>query len=75
VDVDVDLTGATWHKSTYSNGSGGNCVEAAPLHSGGHAVRDSKNPGGPVLLFTASQWQAFTHRVQLTTQNPTAVTG
>jgi hypothetical protein len=62
--VDVDLTGATWHKSTYSNGSGGNCVEAAPLR-GGHALRDSKNPTGPVLLFSASQWQAFTQEVRL----------
>jgi len=61
--VDVDLTGATWHKSTYSNGSGGNCVEVAPTRDG-RALRDSKNPDGPVLLFSASQWQAFTQRVQ-----------
>ena len=30
----VDLAGATWRKSTYSNGSGGNCVEVADLPSG-----------------------------------------
>jgi hypothetical protein len=65
--VDVDLTGATWHKSTYSNGSGGNCVEVAPLRGGRHALRDSKNPDGPVLQFSASQWQAFTQRVQAPT--------
>jgi hypothetical protein len=63
--VDVDLTGATWHKSTYSNGSGGNCVEAAPVRGGRHALRDSKNPDGPVLLFTAIQWQAFIQEVKL----------
>ncbi|HEV7648269.1 MAG TPA: DUF397 domain-containing protein [Actinophytocola sp.] len=34
-----------WRKSSYSSGQGGNCVELA--YAG--AVRDSKNPGGPVL--------------------------
>jgi Domain of unknown function (DUF397) len=63
--VDVDLTGATWRKSTYSNGSGGNCVEAATTRDGTPAVRDSKNPGGPALVFIASQWHTFTHGIKL----------
>ena len=49
--MDVDPDGATWRKSTYSNGSGGNCVEVADLPNG-RAVRDSKHPEGPILVFT-----------------------
>jgi hypothetical protein len=56
--MDVGLDDATWHKSTYSNGSGGNCVEVADLPNG-PAVRDSKHPEGPVLVFTREGWQAF----------------
>ena len=53
----------TWHKSSYSNGTGGACVEIADL-DGGHAVRDSKNPTGPALTFTAAEWTAFTTGVR-----------
>jgi hypothetical protein len=53
-----DLTGATWHKATYGNG--GDCVEVAHFPEYHHAVRDSKNPTGPALRFTATQWTAFT---------------
>jgi hypothetical protein len=65
--MDVDLTGATWRKSTYSNGSGGNCVEIAELAGGGRALRDSKNPGGPKLIFTPGEWRAFTEGIRLST--------
>jgi Domain of unknown function (DUF397) len=54
---DDDLTPATWRKSTYSNTQGA-CVEVAD-HDGGGAVRDSKDPTGPALSFTAAQWAAF----------------
>lgn len=54
-----ELAGATWRKSSYSNGDGGQCVEVAPLVNGGMAVRDSKNPDGGVLMFTAGEWSAF----------------
>lgn len=54
------LTGANWFTSSYSNGSGGNCVEGARLADGVMAVRDSKNPQGPALLFPANAWRAFT---------------
>ncbi|HVB44702.1 MAG TPA: DUF397 domain-containing protein [Streptosporangiaceae bacterium] len=57
--MDANLTRAVWYKSTFSNGSGGNCVETAKLPDGGRAVRDSKDPDGPVLTFTASEWAAF----------------
>lgn len=54
----LELT-RTWRKATRSNGNGGNnCVEVAFLGNG-VAVRDSKNPDGPMLLFTAAEWTAF----------------
>jgi hypothetical protein len=54
-----DLARLPWRKSTYSSGQGGNCVEVAGLADGGRAVRDSKDPSGPVLQFTAAEWAAF----------------
>ena len=48
-----------WIKSSFSNGNGGNnCVEVA-LSEGGSRVRDSKDPSGPALSFTAAEWDAF----------------
>jgi hypothetical protein len=55
----VDLSAAVWRKSSRSNGNGGNnCVEVAVLDSA-VAVRDSKDPHGPALVFPSSQWGAF----------------
>lgn len=59
----IDLTGATWRKSTYSGGQGGECVEVAD----GFAVvpvRDSKDPDGPALVFGADAWSAFVAEVK-----------
>jgi hypothetical protein len=54
-----DLSAVAWRKSSRSNGNGGNnCVEVAFLDSA-VAVRDSKNPGGPAVLFSAPQWGSF----------------
>ena len=61
--MDVDPDGATWRKSTYSNGTGGNCVEVADLPDG-RAVRDSKHPEGPILVFTREAWQAFVQGIE-----------
>ncbi len=58
-----DLSRAVWHKSRYSQ-SGGNCVEVARLEDGSCAVRDSKHPHGPALVFTPAEWQAFTAGVR-----------
>jgi hypothetical protein len=52
-----DLTKLDWRKATAS--ADGACVEVAPLQSGGIAVRDSKDPMGPVLRFTRREWVSF----------------
>lgn len=58
-----DLSDAEWFKSSHS-GSGGDCVEAAWLDAGFIGVRDSKNPAGPALAFSQSEWTAFTTRLK-----------
>jgi hypothetical protein len=66
----MDVSGAIWRKSSRSGSNGGACVEvAAVAGSKGDpgrvvAVRDSKNPAGPVLVFTADEWRAFTVAVR-----------
>lgn len=46
-----------WRKAAASL-SNGECVEVAPV-MGRVAVRDSKNPGGEVLLYSAEAWRTF----------------
>ncbi|GEC07953.1 hypothetical protein SSP24_56080 [Streptomyces spinoverrucosus] len=55
----LDLNSAIWHKSSYSDGSGADCVEVADNLPGIIPVRDSKNPEGPALLFPTPAWAAF----------------
>lgn len=57
-EPDTDLARALWRKSTYSGGNG-SCVEIADLGAA-VAVRDSKDPDGPKLVFTVDQWRSFT---------------
>lgn len=46
-----------WIKSSYSGAQSTECVEIAVLPEGGRAVRDSKDPDGPILVLTSSQWR------------------
>ncbi|KZM71984.1 DUF397 domain-containing protein [Nocardia terpenica] len=50
---------AEWFKSSYSSTTG-DCVEVAFLSPNTIGVRDSKNPTGPALTFTAAEWDSFT---------------
>jgi hypothetical protein len=59
----VDLSRIEWRKASYSANGGGNCVEVG---TAGRvvAVRDSKDPGGPRLVFAPKEWQAFVAAVK-----------
>jgi hypothetical protein len=56
--LNIDLAKAQWRKSRRSGPYTDNCVEVAFVDEG-IAVRDSKNPSGPVLVFTSAEWDAF----------------
>lgn len=51
------LSTLAWYKAARST-SNGACVEIAPA-DGMIAVRDSKDPTGPVLRYTQAEWAAF----------------
>lgn len=55
----LDLSAITWRKSSYSNSTGGDCIEVADGFAEVVPVRDSKNPHGPVLAFAAPTWASF----------------
>jgi Domain of unknown function (DUF397) len=53
-----------WRKSTYSGGSGGECVEAGTA-CGVILVRDTKDRGnGPVLRVTIDDWKRLTASIR-----------
>jgi hypothetical protein len=60
----MDVSSPAWRKSSYSGGNGGNCVEIAGNLSGIVAVRDSKDPHGPALIFTPDEWRTFAAEVK-----------
>jgi hypothetical protein len=55
---DPRLAHAAWRKSRQSNPSG-NCVELAALPGGTIAIRNSRHPAGPALLYPRADFAAF----------------
>src|ERR1700729_3135443 len=53
-----ELTDVTWQKSKHSNPNGA-CVEVAHLPNGEIAVRNSRFPAGPALVYTRAEIAAF----------------
>ncbi|MFE3775169.1 DUF397 domain-containing protein [Streptomyces sp. NPDC059122] len=60
----IDLSTATWRKSSYSNGDGADCIEVVDTLPDLVPVRDSKDPHGPALVFPAAGWSAFVGAVK-----------
>ncbi|MEU5095432.1 DUF397 domain-containing protein [Streptomyces sp. NPDC020996] len=60
----IDLSAASWRKSSYSNQDGGACVEVCDDLDAVVPVRDSKVPHGPVLVFPAGGWSSFVAAVR-----------
>ncbi len=55
----TELPPVNWRKSQRSNPSG-NCVELAVLpNGGGYAMRNSRDPHGPALIYTHAEIEAF----------------
>lgn len=54
----LQLSDVKWRKSRYS-GAVGNCVEVATLIDGEIAVRNSRYPDGPALIYTRDEMAAF----------------
>ncbi len=55
----MDLSSSTWRKSSYSGDNGAQCVEVADSMHATVLMRDSKNPAGPALVFSHTDWRSF----------------
>jgi len=56
--VRASSLGVRWIKSRHSNAEG-NCVEVASLGDGSIAMRNSRDPEGPALVYTPAEITAF----------------
>lgn len=65
-----DLAQARWRKASRSGGNGGQCVEVAVNLPGVRAVRDSKNPTGPALVFSPAAFAGFVREAKSGRLNP-----
>lgn len=56
--IATELRGVRWRKSRHSNSQGA-CVEFARLPGGDVAVRNSRHPDGPALVYTRAEVEAM----------------
>ncbi|MGW7292440.1 DUF397 domain-containing protein [Streptomyces xiamenensis] len=61
---EIDLSVATWRRSSYSNQDGGQCLEVADGWPDVLPVRDSKDHNGPVLQFGHAEWAVFVAQIR-----------
>jgi hypothetical protein len=61
-----ELESVGWHISSRSHDNGGSCVQAGPLRDGSDrvAVRHSHHPDAAVIVYTRTEWEAFTAGVR-----------
>jgi hypothetical protein len=60
----AELAGVSWRKSSISNSQGA-CVELARLSGGELAIRNSRNPAGPALIYTRAEIAALIEGIKL----------
>ena len=60
----MDISDVIWRKASYSGDNGGACVEVVSAGKALVAVRDSKDPTGPKLVFNPSVWRSFIHQTR-----------
>ncbi|MFE5889013.1 DUF397 domain-containing protein [Streptomyces sp. NPDC056462] len=58
MESNANLAGAQWRKSSYSSDQGGDCVEITEIPTV-IAIRDSKNPAGPIVTLDPAAFNAF----------------
>lgn len=59
-----ELRSAQWRKSSFSGNGNNNCVEMARLTTGEVAVRNSRDPDGPALIYTRAEVEALVRGVR-----------
>lgn len=62
--MDNDTTEPLRWRKPWSGGNGGSCVEIAPTRDGGMVVRNSTDPDGPRVRYTAKEWLTFVEGVK-----------